>query len=132
MSGRKALLGMAVVLALAVLAFAVRGPADGGEPTPVVSPRLIGCMPAARLVGPIGWKASWMSMMPIPKVLSGPGAPTSCAVTIRISTISAPVRAGKACASSATAPAICGAEKLVPAKRYEWPLPSTYIESPSK
>ncbi len=36
MSGRKALLGMAVVLALAVLAFAVRGPADGGEPTPVV------------------------------------------------------------------------------------------------
>ena len=53
-----------------------------------------------------------------------PLAPASRALRSRISTICAPVRLGKPCASSAAAPLICGAEKLVPLNTviYCWPL----------
>ena len=49
--------------------------------------------------------------------MSTPAAPRSSALPNRISTICLPVRLGKACAISATAPLIVGAEKLVPDHR---------------
>ena len=61
--------------------------------------------------------------MPRPYIASVPLSPASRALRSRISTICVPLRFGKACASNAAAPLICGAEKEVPLKTVtnRWP-----------
>jgi hypothetical protein len=66
---------------------------------------------------PIGCIARVMFSRPRPKMLSVPAAPRSSALLNRMSTICAPDRLGKAEASSAAAPLMVGAEKLVPLHR---------------
>ncbi len=63
---------------------------------------------------PCGENARAMLSAPRPNTASVPASPRSSAVPSRISTICAPVRLGKALASSAAAPLITGAEKDVP------------------
>ena len=84
------------------------------------------------LVAPIGWKAVAMFSRPWPNTVSTPGAPRSSADLNRMSTICLPVRFGKACAMSATAPAMIGAEKLVPDQLEScpfWSIVRTFVPS---
>ena len=78
----------------------------------------------ASAVAPCGAKARARLSAPWPNSPSTPVAPRSLAVRNSKSTICAPVRFGNAPASSATAPEITGAEKLVPLNRNAPPFSS--------
>ena len=88
-------------------------PAAPGK-VPVLLPVLTTTALVPSVVWPTGWNALAMFSRPWPNVVSGPAAPRSSALLNSKAMICCPVRLGNACAISATAPEMIGAEKLVP------------------